>query len=220
VFVTVTVSVRQMAGEGFVESVTAALRAAGLPADGLVVEITEGQLLSEADPAWQAVEQLQALGVALVIDDFGSGYSSLAYLRRMPVRGVKLDRALLDDLTTDPRARTLARAVIAAARALGLLVVAEGLETLEATRVVRDLGAWAAQGFALFEALSADDVAAVLSGPPVNLGGPGPTPAAPGGRPRPPEPARRDPIDLGEGDVPEHGPRPIAPGEVAPSSIS
>jgi hypothetical protein len=121
---------------------------------------------------------------------------------------------LLDDLTTDPRARTLARAVIAAARALGLLVVAEGLETLEATRVVRDLGAWAAQGFALFEALSADDVAAV------NLGGPGPTPAAPGGRPRPPEPARRDPIDLGEGDVPEHGPRPIAPGEVAPSSIS
>ena len=179
VFVTVNVSVGQMAGEGFVDSVIRALKVTGLPPDGLVVEITEGQFLSETDPAWQAVEQLKAFGVALVIDDFGSGYSSLAYLRRMPVRGVKLDRALLDDLTTDPRARTLARAVISAARALGLLVVAEGLETFEAARVVRDLGAWAGQGFALFEALSADDVAEVLGGPPVDLGGPGPTPAGP-----------------------------------------
>ncbi|HEX2804781.1 MAG TPA: EAL domain-containing protein, partial [Kineosporiaceae bacterium] len=141
-----------------------------LPAGSRVVEITEGQLLSEHDPAWRAVQQLRAMGVVLVIDDFGSGYSSLAYLRRMPVRGVKLDRALLEDLTVDPRARTLARAVIAAARALGLLVVAEGLETLEAARIVRDLGAFAGQGFALFEAMPGSAVAGVLAGPPVSLG--------------------------------------------------
>jgi diguanylate cyclase (GGDEF)-like protein len=170
VLMTVNVSVRQMAADGFVEFVRDALATARLPAARLVVEITEGQLLSEADPAWSALEQLRAMGVMLVIDDFGSGYSSLAYLRRMPVRGVKLDRALLDDLTTDPRARTLARAVIAAARALGLLVVAEGLETLDSARVVRDLGAYAGQGFALFQAMPADEVAAVLASPPAGLG--------------------------------------------------
>jgi EAL domain-containing protein (putative c-di-GMP-specific phosphodiesterase class I) len=184
--ITVNVSVKQMAADGFAESVHRALHAAKLPAGSLVVEITEGQLLSEQDPAWHAVEQLRAMGVVLVIDDFGSGYSSLAYLRRMPVRGVKLDRALLEDLTTDPRARTLARAVIAAARALGLLVVAEGLETLEAARIVRDLGAFAGQGFALYEAMPGSAVAGVLAGPPVSLGADLPDPQPPAWRPEAP----------------------------------
>ena len=182
VLVTVNVSVRQLATDGFVEFVRDALAGAGLAAAALVVEITEGQLLTEGDPAWNAVGQLRAMGVMLVIDDFGSGYSSLAYLRRMPVRGVKLDKALLADLVTDGRARTLARAVIAAARALGLLVVAEGLESLEAARIVRDLGAWAGQGFALYEAMPADDVTAVLAAPPGGLGAPRPT-ARPTARP-------------------------------------
>jgi diguanylate cyclase (GGDEF)-like protein/PAS domain S-box-containing protein len=182
--ITVNVSVRQLAADGFAESVHRALHAAQLPAGSLVVEITEGQLLSEQDPGWRAVEQLREMGVVLVIDDFGSGYSSLAYLRRMPVRGVKLDRALLEDLTVDPRARTLARAVIAAARALGLLVVAEGLESLEAARIVRDLGAFAGQGFALFEAMPGPAVAGVLAGPPVSLGADLPEPEP---QPRRPE---------------------------------
>jgi len=181
--VTVNVSVRQMAADGFAASVRRALRTAGLPAGSLVVEITEGQLLSEQDPAWRAVEQLRAMGVVLMIDDFGSGYSSLAYLRRMPVRGVKLDRALLEDLTVDPRARTLVRAVIAAARALGLLVVAEGLETLEAARIVRDLGAFAGQGFVLFEAMPAEAVAGVLSAAPLSIGADLPDPEVPARHP-------------------------------------
>jgi predicted signal transduction protein with EAL and GGDEF domain len=123
------------------------------------------------------------MGVVLMIDDFGSGYSSLAYLRRMPVRGVKLDRALLEGLTVDPRARTLVRAVIAAARALGLLVIAEGLETLEAARIVRDLGAFAGQGFVLFEALPAEAVAGVLAAPPVSIGADLPDPEVPARHP-------------------------------------
>lgn len=170
ILVTVNVSVRQLAADGFAESVHRALEVARLPAGRLAVEITEGHLLSDQDPAWDTVERLRSLGVVLVIDDFGSGYSSLAYLRHLPVRGIKLDRALLEGLDTDGRARTLVRAVIAAARALGLLVVAEGLETLEAARVVRDLGAYAGQGFALFGALPADAVTRVLAGPPVVLG--------------------------------------------------
>jgi len=185
VFVTVNVSVRQLATEGIVEFVRDALATARLPASALVVEITEGQLLTEGDPAWDAVGQLRAMGVMLVIDDFGTGYSSLAYLRRMPVRGVKLDKALLADLATDSRARTLARAVIAAARALGLLVVAEGLETVEAARIVRDLGVWAGQGFALYEGMPADDVTAVLAAPPAGLGAPRPVPRRAGGPGRP-----------------------------------
>ena len=195
ILLAVNVSVRQLATEGVVDDVRRALDAAGLAPAALALEITEGQLLQEGDPAWSAVEQLRAMGVMLVIDDFGSGYSSLAYLRRMPVRAVKLDRALLDDLVTDPRARTLARAVIAAARALGLLVVAEGLETLQAARIARDLGAWAGQGFALHQAMPADAVTAVLARPARGLGG-GPGPGGgPGAGPGPGGGNGRAPVD-------------------------
>jgi len=180
--VTVNVSVRQLVAAGFLGQVRRALASAGLPADRLALEITESQLVSEHDPAWRTVEQLLALGVLPMIDDFGSGYSSLSYLRRMPARGVKLDRALLEDLTVDPRARTVARAVIGAARALGLLVVAEGVESLQAAAVVRDLGAFAAQGFALYQALPAAEVPAVLAAPPVDFGTRRPVPPATGGR--------------------------------------
>ena len=88
---------------------------------------------------------------------------------------VKLDRALLDGVDTDPRAESLARSVVEMARGLDLMVVAEGLEDLDAVRVMRELGADTGQGFALSPALPADRLTAVLEGPPLDLG----TPAVP-----------------------------------------
>jgi diguanylate cyclase (GGDEF)-like protein len=172
-FVGVNMSVRQMSADGFVESVRRALADSELEAAELFIEITEGQLVGEEDPVRGVIEELRRDGVQFVIDDFGTGYSSLSYLKTMPVRGIKLDRTLLDGIGTDPRATTLARSVVGVARALGLAVVAEGLESLEAARLVRDLGAWAGQGFALHPPLREDELLDVLSGAPLDLSGDG-----------------------------------------------
>jgi EAL domain-containing protein (putative c-di-GMP-specific phosphodiesterase class I) len=155
-------SVRQLAAEGFEESVARLLSASGLPADQLMLEITESRLVGETGPALTALQRLRALGVVLAIDDFGTGYSSLAYLRRLPVRVLKIDRTLLDGLGSDPKVATLVRAVVGMARALGLLVVAEGLEDLETARLVRDLGAYAGQGFAISPAVAPEVMTALL----------------------------------------------------------
>jgi diguanylate cyclase (GGDEF)-like protein len=167
--VSVNMSVRQLSDPDFVTAVRSALAAARLPADRLVIEITEGQLLGEGDRANDTIRRLRSDGVQLAIDDFGSGYSSLSYLRRMPIRTVKIDRTLLEGVGSDPRATTLVRAVIGAARGLGLLVVCEGIEHLSTARFLRDLGAWAGQGFALHAAMSSTALIDVLQGPPVSL---------------------------------------------------
>ena len=189
-FVTVNMSVRQMSERGFVETVRHALADSGLEPGRLVVEITEGQLVGEEDPVRGVIEELRRDGVQFVIDDFGTGYSSLSYLKTMPVRAIKLDRTLLDGIGTDSRATTLARSVVGVARALGLVVVAEGLETLDAARLVRDLGAWAGQGFALHPPLRESQLLEVLASAPLDLSGgllrrgPVPTPASGVGRGR------------------------------------
>ncbi len=170
--VNVNMSVRQLSDPGFVEAVRNALARARLAPDRLVIEITEGQMLGEGDLANNTIRRLRADGVQLAIDDFGSGYSSLSYLRRMPVRTVKVDRTLLEGVGSDPRATTLIRAVIGAARGLGLLVVCEGIENLAMARLLRDLGAWAGQGFALHAALSPSALLDVLEAPPISLAEP------------------------------------------------
>ncbi len=170
--VSVNMSVRQLSDPDFDEVVLGALTEAGLPADRLIIEITEGQLLGEDHLANQTLEKLRSRGVQLAIDDFGSGYSSLSYLRRMPVRAVKIDRTLLGGIGTDDRATTLVRAVIGAARGMGLQVICEGIESLAVARLLRELGAWAGQGFALHAALDPTALLDVLDGPPVTLADP------------------------------------------------
>jgi EAL domain-containing protein (putative c-di-GMP-specific phosphodiesterase class I) len=168
--VSVNMSVQQLVSPHFVDSVRTILRGYGLPPARLVLELTESQLVGQTGPALRALERLRAAGVRLAIDDFGTGYSSLSYLRHMPVQLVKIDRTLLDDVGVDPRATALARSVVAMARDLGLLVVAEGMEDLQSVRLLRDLGAYAGQGFALSPALPADRMAQVLAGLPIDLG--------------------------------------------------
>ena len=168
--VSVNMSVQQLVSPHFVDSVKTILRSYGLSPGRLVLELTESQLVGQTGPALAALERLRAAGVRLAIDDFGTGYSSLSYLRHMPVQLVKMDRTLLDDVGIDSRATALARSVVAMARDLGLLVVAEGMEDMASVRLLRDLGAYAGQGFALSPALPADQMAQVLAGPPLDLG--------------------------------------------------
>ncbi len=185
--IAVNMSVRQLAAENFAQTVARALEEAGLPPERLILEITENQLVGQTGPAQDTLASLQRLGVVLAIDDFGTGYSSLAYLRRLPVQILKIDKMLLDGIASDPKAVTLVRAVVSMARSLGLLVVAEGIEDLRTARRVRDLGAWAGQGYALSRAVGAQEMTAILDGPPPDLDAdraapaPATAPAAPAG---------------------------------------
>ena len=167
--VSVNMSVQQLLSPHFVDAVRIALQTSRLPAERLVLELTESQLVGETGPGLEQLTRLRRLGVRLAIDDFGTGYSSLSYLRHLPVQLVKLDRSLLDDLGVDPRAAALARSVVAMAAELGLLVVAEGMEDMASVRLVRDLGAFAGQGFALSSALPGEQMARVLAGPALDL---------------------------------------------------
>ena len=169
--VAVNISVAQLLTEDFRESVTRVLAAALLPPDRLILEITESQLAGYAGGAVEVLDGLQSDDVVLAIDDFGTGYSSLAYLRHLPTRILKIDRTLLDGVGDDPRATTLVRAIGGVARSRGQLVVAEGIEDLSAARLLRDLGAWAGQGFALSPALGPAEMLALLEESALDLDG-------------------------------------------------
>jgi EAL domain-containing protein (putative c-di-GMP-specific phosphodiesterase class I) len=123
----VNVSGRQLREPGFVDEVAAVLAATGLPADRLVLEVTETAVLDDSDVT-DALHALRRLGVGLALDDFGTAASSLGLLLTCPVSVLKLDRSFVDRLATDSRQRAVATAVIQMARALDLGAVAEGVE--------------------------------------------------------------------------------------------
>lgn len=145
--VSVNLSARQLAQSDLIDQVTSALERTGARAAHLCLEITESVLMDDADSTIGALRALRALGVRLSIDDFGTGYSSLGYLKRFPVDSVKVDRSFVDGLGTDPEDSAIVAAVVSLGHALGLRVVAEGVETQVQIRELVALGCDDAQGF-------------------------------------------------------------------------
>jgi diguanylate cyclase (GGDEF)-like protein/PAS domain S-box-containing protein len=145
--VSVNLSARQLNMPGLLPMVESVLAEYGLPAWRLCFEITESVLMEDVDLAISVLSDLRALGVRLAIDDFGTGYSSLGYLRRFPVDIVKLDRAFVAGLGSDSAADAIAAAVINLGHALGLSVIAEGVENEEQLTVLRALRCDRAQGY-------------------------------------------------------------------------
>jgi diguanylate cyclase (GGDEF)-like protein len=156
--VSVNLSAGQFADPHLVAMVSAALEASGLPPDHLWLEITESVLMEEAAATIDTLRALRALGVRLSIDDFGTGYSSLSYLKRFPVDVLKIDRSFVDGLGVDPEDQEIVTAIVSLARALGLGVVAEGVETAEQLDEVRRLGCNSVQGYYLGKPEPADKV--------------------------------------------------------------
>jgi len=123
------------------------LDAFSVPADALVLEITEDVLMADAARSQQVMAGLRRLGVRLSIDDYGTGYSSLAYLRALPVDELKLDRSFVTHLTTDDRSAAIVRSTLQLSRDLGMTMVVEGVEDAAALAALRDWGCDTAQGY-------------------------------------------------------------------------
>lgn len=129
--VAVNISPMQFHRRHFVRDLQATLARTGLPAEFLELEITEGVLLDTAEQAIATLHQLKSLGVGVSIDDFGTGFSSLSYLKSLPIDSVKIDRSFVRDVNDDSNDAAIAKAIISMAHNLGLRVVAEGVETTE-----------------------------------------------------------------------------------------
>src|SRR5688500_18066087 len=129
------------------DQVCEALALGGVPADALWLEITETALMSDVKAATVALRELRNLGLHLAVDDFGTGYSSLTYLKRFPVESIKIDRSFVNGLGIDAEDSTIVEAVINLGHSLGLVVVAEGVETPLQLSRLRELRCDRGQGY-------------------------------------------------------------------------
>jgi diguanylate cyclase (GGDEF)-like protein len=145
--------------------VSLALIRHGLPARALTLELVEDTLMADPERGRQVLGELRHLGVRTSIDDYGTGYSSLAYLRHLPADELKLDRSLTADVDTDRRAVAIVRHTVALAHDLGLRLVAEGVEDDATAAVLAELGCDVAQGYAIARPMAVDDFLGWLDRP-------------------------------------------------------
>jgi EAL domain-containing protein (putative c-di-GMP-specific phosphodiesterase class I) len=164
-WVAVNVSARQLRDARLVDHVESALRRFGIPPDKLVVEITETAMMSDERSSAALLNRLRALGVPLAVDDFGTGYSSLGHLRTFPVSKVKIDRTFVSGLDTDNDDAEIVRAVVAMSLAMGLDVVAEGIETDGQRALLLQTGVQLGQGWLFGRAEAPEDCLLVEAQP-------------------------------------------------------
>ena len=157
-FVSVNISPRQLRTGDLPDVVASALAATGLLAKQLHLELTETAVLGDEVQASALLSRLRATGVKVWLDDFGTGFSGLSHLRRVPVDGVKIDRSFVADVLRDPDDLALTSAIIAMAHSLGITVVAEGIEAEGQYEVLRERGCDQGQGFWLGRPMNASDM--------------------------------------------------------------
>lgn len=157
----VNVSARQFRQPDFVDQVLATLARTGADPKYLKLELTESLLLADVDDSITKMSTLKAQGVSFSLDDFGTGYSSLAYLKRLPIDQLKIDRSFVRDLLTDPNDAAIARAIVTLADSLGLMVIAEGVETAEQRDCLAVQGCKAYQGYYFGRPVPADQLCLV-----------------------------------------------------------
>ena len=161
--VAVNFSPRQLSHPRAVETVVETLEQAGLDPSLLCVEITESALVDDAASTLGTLNRLKELGVRLALDDFGTGYSSLTYVRRFPIDTLKIDRSFIDGIVGSSEDEAIVTAVLSMGRALGVHVVAEGVETEEQAARLRTLGCKLAQGYLFSRPISPDAVRDLLA---------------------------------------------------------
>jgi len=162
--VSVNLSPRCVRQADLIGDVMATVRATGIDPRALQLEITERTALTDEERTISSLTSLRDHGIRVAVDDFGTGYSSLRYLQRFPVDVLKLDKVFVDGLGERPADVTIVQAVIAMGHALGMRVVAEGVERAEQARILRGLGCDAAQGFYFYRPMPADATIELLGG--------------------------------------------------------
>lgn len=168
--VSVNISAVQLRHSSLLACIADALATTGLPPDHLEVELTETALLEATDSARVTVDELKALGVKLAMDDFGTGYASIGYLRTFRFDVLKIDRQFVVDLSHSSETRDVIDAMISLGQAMGLLVVVEGVETAEQLAILAARSGVEVQGYHTGRPCSADDIRALLSDNRRNLG--------------------------------------------------
>jgi diguanylate cyclase (GGDEF)-like protein/PAS domain S-box-containing protein len=161
--VAVNLSAQQFYRGDIVETVRTALAKAQLAPEWLELELTESLTLDETETTLRLMEELKALGISLSLDDFGTGWSSLSYLRRFPIDRIKIDRSFVRDLTTHSSTAAIVHSILGLARSLGLDCVAEGVETFEQLDHLQSELCSEFQGFLFSEAVPAEEVARLLA---------------------------------------------------------
>jgi len=154
IYVTINISGVQFKQINFVESVAQTLLDTGLEPQYLELELTESILMEPTEKTFSTLNELKATGVRIAIDDFGKGYSSLGYLKRLPIDTLKIDRSFVRDIISNSDDRAIIRAIISLARTLNLKVVAEGVETHDQLTYLREQGSDGIQGFLLSEPMT------------------------------------------------------------------
>jgi EAL domain-containing protein (putative c-di-GMP-specific phosphodiesterase class I) len=153
----VNVSSRQLIDSNFVERIAMLLREHRVPPTIIEIELTES-VLQTGPGTLDALKQLRALGVAIALDDFGAGYSSLASLQQLPLTRIKLDRSLVESIDTNPRSLAIARTIVTLCHSLGLELTAEGIERHQQLSLLRAEGHLYVQGYYLARPLSKGDL--------------------------------------------------------------
>jgi diguanylate cyclase len=161
--VAVNVSPIQFRQKDFVASVEKILKETEFDAQRVELELTEGVIISDADLAERSMIELRALGVRMALDDFGSGDSSLIYLRRFAFDKIKIDRSFLESMEMTGESAIIVESIVGLGRALGLTVTAEGIETAEQARFLEALGCHELQGFLYSEPLTVEEIDAKLA---------------------------------------------------------
>jgi diguanylate cyclase (GGDEF)-like protein len=162
--IAVNVSAHQFQSGDFVAQVRKALRDSGLRPDSLELEITERSLLSGGERTLAQFAMLRGLGVRMSIDDFGTGYSALSYLKQLPVDVLKIDQSFVRAVATDPADATITSTIVQLARALNLVTIAEGVETIEQMQLLASYGCNRMQGHLFGAAVEAHLFTAMLDG--------------------------------------------------------
>ena len=158
----VNVSSRQFRQTDFVEQVLRTIRQTGINPNQLVLEITEGVIIENVQNAIEKMRKLKAAGVSFSIDDFGVGYSSLSYLRQLPLDELKIDRSFIQDIETDPNDATIVETIISMARHLDLAIIAEGVERKAQLKFLNENGCPAYQGYYFSRPVPAGEFTALL----------------------------------------------------------
>jgi EAL domain-containing protein (putative c-di-GMP-specific phosphodiesterase class I) len=163
--VAVNLSARQLADPELIAHVEGSISANGIDPSSLWLELTESTILDDTAYVESTLGSLERLGVRLVLDDFGVGFSSLGYLKQLPLSMVKLDRSFVENVTDNPHDAAIVRAVSDMADTIGIGVVAEGVETEEQVRMARALGCGYAQGYHFAEPVPPSEIEDLIAAP-------------------------------------------------------